>query len=118
VPPVVVDLAATVSGQVRQLLAYLYEPALSSWVLLVSLGLCALFGGLHTLTPGHGKTLVVAYQVGSRGTVRHAVALGAIVTFMHTSSVVVIGLLALFASQFVVPNVLVPVLESRSGLSV
>jgi ABC-type nickel/cobalt efflux system permease component RcnA len=61
---------------------------------------------------------VAAYLVGSRGTMRHAVALGAIVTFTHTSSVIGIGLLALFASQFVVPNVLAPILEILSGLLV
>ena len=64
------------SPQTQQLLAYLYQPALSPWILLLALGLAALLGGLHALTPGHGKTLAAAYLVGSRGTVRHAVALG------------------------------------------
>lgn len=98
--------------------AYLYAPVLSPWVLLVALGLASVLGGLHALTPGHGKTLVAAYLVGSRGTVRHAVALGAIVTFTHTVSVIVIGLLALFASQFIVPSVLAPLLGIISGLLV
>ena len=106
------------SEQVRQLLGYLYAPTLSPWVLLLAMGLAGLLGALHALTPGHGKTLVAAYLVGSRGTVRHAVALGSIVTFTHTSSVIVIGLLALFASQFIVPSVLVPILEIVSGLLV
>jgi ABC-type nickel/cobalt efflux system permease component RcnA len=110
--------SAGASEQARQLLAYLYAPALSLWVLLLALALAGVLGGLHALTPGHGKTLVAAYLVGSRGTVRHAVALGAIVTFTHTASVIVIGLLALFASQFVVPNVLVPIMEILSGLLV
>ena len=113
-----IGTSAVASGQARQLLAYLYEPALSPWVLLLALALAGALGGLHALTPGHGKTLVAAYLVGSRGTVRHAVALGAIVTFTHTASVIVIGLLALFASQFVVPDVLVPILEILSGLLV
>lgn len=111
-------VAQAASGPVGQVLAYLYEPALSPWVLLLALGLAGTLGDLHALTPGHGKTLAAAYLVGSRGTVRHAVALGSIVTFTHTSSVVVIGVLALFASQFIVPNVLVPVLEVISGLLV
>ena len=106
------------SAQARQLMSYLYEPALSPWALMIALGLAVALGGLHALTPGHGKTLVAAYLVGSRGTVRHAVLLGAIVTFTHTSSVILIGLLALFASQFVVPDVLVPILEICSGLLV
>jgi ABC-type nickel/cobalt efflux system permease component RcnA len=113
-----IGTSADASGQARQLLAYLYAPALSPWVLLLGLALAGALGGLHALTPGHGKTLVAAYLVGSRGTVRHAVALGAIVTFAHTASVIVIGLLALFASQFVVPDVLVPILEILSGLLV
>lgn len=106
------------SFQAQQLLAFLQAPALSRWVLAPALALAVLLGGLHALTPGHGKTLVAAYLVGSRGTVRQAIALGAIVTFTHTASVIVIGLLALFASQSVVPNVLVPVLEVLSGLLV
>jgi ABC-type nickel/cobalt efflux system permease component RcnA len=104
-----------VTGQAGRLLTYLDAPALSLWGLLLALGLAVALGGLHALTPGHGKTLVAAYLVGSRGTVRHAVALGAIVTFTHTASVILIGLLALFASRFVVPDVLVPALEVLSG---
>jgi len=112
------DIPVGASGQARQLLAYLYEPTRSSWVLLLALALAGVPGGLHALTPGHGKTLVAAYLVGSRGTMHHAVTLGAIVTFTHTASVLVIGLLVLFASQFIVPNVLVPILEILSGLLV
>lgn len=112
------EIPAGTSGQAQQLLAYLYEPISSPWVLLLALALAVVLGGLHALTPGHGKTLVAAYLVGSRGTIRHAILLGGIVTFTHTASVIVIGLLALFASQFVVPNVLVPLLEVLSGLLV
>lgn len=106
------------SGQGQHLLAYLQAPTLSPWVLLLAMTLAIVLGGLHALTPGHGKTLVAAYLVGSRGTVRHAVTLGAVVTVTHTASVIVIGLLALFASQYVVPDVLVPALEILSGLLV
>jgi len=97
---------------------FLYEPELSPLFLLVALGLAVALGGLHALTPGHGKTLVAAYLIGSRGTVTHAVALGGIVTFTHTASVIAIGLLALLASQFIVPNVLGPALEILSGFLV
>jgi ABC-type nickel/cobalt efflux system permease component RcnA len=107
-----------VGSQARQLLAYLYAPTQSPWVLLLTLALALALGGLHALTPGHGKTLVAAYLVGSRGTVKHAIFLGGIVTFTHTASVIVIGLLALFASRFVMPNVLMPILETLSGLLV
>jgi len=65
------------------------------WGLL--LVLAALFGGVHALTPGHGKTLVAAYLVGERGTVGHAVLLGVTTTLTHTAAVLLIaGLLPLF----------------------
>ncbi len=41
-----------VSERAQRLVGYLYEPALSPWLLVVGLGLSALLGGLHALTPG------------------------------------------------------------------
>lgn len=58
--------------------------------LLVAMGL----GGLHALGPGHGKTVVAAYLVDSRGTTKHAAFLGLTVTLSHTSSVFLLGLVA------------------------
>lgn len=113
-----IDVPGGVTEGQKQLTRYLYESNLSPFFLFLALGLSIVLGGLHALTPGHGKTLVAAYLVGSRGTVGHAMALGGIVTFTHTASVIVIGLLALLASQFIVPNVLVPSLEIMSGLLV
>ena len=45
----------------------------------------ATLGAFHALEPGHGKTVVAAYLVGSRGTARHAMLLGLIVTASHTA---------------------------------
>lgn len=105
------------TGQV-QLTNFLRQTKITPLLLMGVLGLAVVLGGLHALTPGHGKTLVAAYLIGSRGTVKDAVALGGIVTVTHTASVIVIGLLALLASHFIVPNVLAPVLEILSGLLV
>ena len=33
------------------------------------------WGALHALSPGHGKAMVAAYLIGTRGTARHAIAL-------------------------------------------
>jgi ABC-type nickel/cobalt efflux system permease component RcnA len=41
-------------------------------------------GATHALSPGHGKTIVAAYLVGTRGTPMHAVLVGGVVTFTHT----------------------------------
>ncbi len=107
-----------VSERGQRLAGYLRETTLSPWLFVVGLGLSALLGGLHALTPGHGKTLVAAYLIGSRGTVKHAAALGGIVTLTHTASVIAVGLLALLAGQYILPDVLVPALEVCAGLLV
>jgi ABC-type nickel/cobalt efflux system permease component RcnA len=78
----------------------------------------AVLGGFHALEPGHGKTLVAAYLVGSHGKARHAVLLGAIVTASHTISVYALGLITLYASQWILPERLYPWLGIGSGLMV
>jgi nickel/cobalt transporter (NicO) family protein len=50
-----------------------------------------LFGAAHAFTPGHGKTLVAAYLIGERGTVRHAVLLAIVTTVTHTGSVIAVA---------------------------
>ncbi|HYJ47912.1 MAG TPA: sulfite exporter TauE/SafE family protein, partial [Pyrinomonadaceae bacterium] len=72
-------------------------------------------GALHALSPGHGKTVVGAYLVGSRGTARHAAFLGLTVTITHTLGVFALGLVTLFASAYVVPERLFPILSFISG---
>jgi nickel/cobalt transporter (NicO) family protein len=73
-------------------------------------------GALHALSPGHGKTLVGAYLIGSRGTPRHALFLGMIVTATHTAGVFALGLVTLFASRYLLPEALYPWLSTVSGL--
>ena len=75
-------------------------------------------GALHAMSPGHGKTIVAAYLVGSRGTYRHAAFLGAMVTFTHTASVFLLGFVTLFLSKYVLPEKLFPILGAISGLSI
>jgi ABC-type nickel/cobalt efflux system permease component RcnA len=80
--------------------------------------IAAVLGGFHALEPGHGKTLVAAYLVGSHGKARHAVLLGAIVTASHTISVYALGIITLYASQWILPERLYPWLGIGSGLLV
>jgi ABC-type nickel/cobalt efflux system permease component RcnA len=75
-------------------------------------------GAMHALSPGHGKTIVAAYLVGSRGTVRHAMFLGSTVTLTHTASVFLLGLGVLFYEQYIVPDRIIPWLGAVSGLSI
>ncbi|HEY3414695.1 MAG TPA: hypothetical protein VGM51_16780 [Armatimonadota bacterium] len=87
-------------------------------VLLMSLLIAFCLGGIHALQPGHGKTLVAAYLVGQRGTARHAILLGITVTLSHTFGVFLLGAVALYGSQFVLPEVLQPWLGVASGVLV
>jgi ABC-type nickel/cobalt efflux system permease component RcnA len=76
------------------------------------------WGALHALSPGHGKAMVAAYLVGTRGRPRHAVALGITVTVTHTIGVFALGLVTLALSAYVVPEDLYPWLNLASGLLV
>ena len=80
----------------------------------VALGL----GGLHALEPGHGKTLVAAYLVGTQGTAVHALILGVIVTVSHTAGVFLLGAITLYAQKYIVPEQLYPWLGVISGLTI
>ncbi len=89
-------------------------PALVAFYVLAAMVL----GAGHALSPGHGKTVVAAYLVGSRGTARHAVFLGATVTATHTIGVYALGLVTLYLSQYILPERLYPILQVVSGLLV
>lgn len=63
-------------------------------------------GMMHALEPGHGKTVVAAYLVGSRGRNLDALFLGLIVTFTHSFSILVLGVIAKFSSRYFTGEVL------------
>ncbi|WP_020476285.1 nickel/cobalt transporter [Zavarzinella formosa] len=73
-------------------------------------------GMLHSLSPGHGKTMVAAYLVGERGTARHAVILGVIVTITHTITAFVIALLLRFVLPEAAPRFVQGLLGFFGGL--
>ncbi|MBC8078093.1 MAG: sulfite exporter TauE/SafE family protein, partial [Chloroflexales bacterium] len=86
-------------------------PAALLLTLLVAFGL----GAMHALAPGHGKTVVAAYLVGSRGTALHALFLGITTTITHTVGVFALGLVTLFVSRYILPEQLYPWLGVLSG---
>jgi nickel/cobalt transporter (NicO) family protein len=99
--------------------AGLFERASAGEGVLLVLLLAAFgWGLLHALSPGHGKAMVAAYLVGTRGRPRHAVILGATVTVTHTIGVFALGLVTLALSQYVLPEDLYPWLNLASGLLV
>ncbi len=89
-------------------------PTIIFFGLLLAFGL----GAMHAMSPGHGKTVVGAYLVGSKGTPKHAIFLGLTVTITHTLGVFALGFLILFASNYISPERLMPFLSFFSGLIV
>ena len=111
-----VGAVATDDGETDALSNMLRSEELSLGLIVAALALSLFLGAAHGLEPGHGKTIVAAYLVGSRGTVGNALFLGGVVTFTHTMSVILLGLVALFASQYVLPEQIFPYLGTASGL--
>ena len=103
--------AAAVPGGVAGEIPALFQSAdLTPFIVLLSLATAAVLGAAHALTPGHGKTLMAAYLVGTRGTPVHAVGLGLSVSLSHT-----IGILALASLVIGAQGVLNPDLVVRSA---
>jgi ABC-type nickel/cobalt efflux system permease component RcnA len=76
-------------------------------VLLISILTAAALGAGHAVTPGHGKTLMAAYLVGTRGTPLHAAGLGLSVTLSHTLGILVLAGLVVGAQGVLPPDVVV-----------
>ena len=72
----------------------------------------------HALAPGHGKTLVGAYLVGSRSTPQAALWLGITTTVTHTLAVFILGMTALLASHYIDLDRIYPILGAASGVTI
>jgi nickel/cobalt exporter len=75
---------------------------------LLAIAVAAALGALHAATPGHGKTIMAAYLVGTRRSIRDAVTLGLTVAVAHTAGVlalaaVVIGGATVFPAERIYP---------------
>ena len=88
-----------------------HAPGFAVVVLLVAVAL----GAIHALAPGHGKTVMAAYLVGLRGTLRQAATIGATVTLTHTAGVLALGLV-LNTTRAVASERVYPWLGLASGL--
>jgi ABC-type nickel/cobalt efflux system permease component RcnA len=95
--------------QAEENLAILLDAPVGLWVVLL---VAALHGMMHSIAPGHGKTMVAAYLVGEQGTPKHAIILGLIVTLTHTSAAFAVALLLMFA----LPVTTAPTVQSVLGI--
>ena len=97
-----------VPGGVGAEIPALFQTAdLTPLVLLASVLTAAALGAGHALTPGHGKTLMAAYLVGTRGTPVHAVGLGLSVSVSHTLGILLLALLVIGAQGLISPDLVV-----------
>ena len=109
-----ITTAVVEKDQLSKLIDLELTPEIIAFALLLAFGL----GAMHAMSPGHGKAVVGAYLVGSRGTPKHAIFLGLTVTITHTLGVFALGLITLFASSYILPETLMPFLGFISGLMV
>jgi nickel/cobalt transporter (NicO) family protein len=96
-------------------LAALITGNLSIPVALLALLVAVALGAAHAISPGHGKTLVAAYLIGSQGSARHAATLAITVAATHTLGVFLLGAVTLLAGEFLVPERVIEWLTVASG---
>ena len=82
----------------------LYYEQLSLSTLFLVHAVAFVLGAIHSLGPGHGKSLMAAYLIGSKGRIRDALILSLTLTLSHVFSVILIGLLALWLTDFFLPG--------------
>ena len=115
--PASITSVAEAGGRSNDLLTSLITAdKLSLPVIALSFILALGLGAVHAISPGHGKTIMAAYLVGTRGTTKHALFLGFTVTVSHTLGVLGLGLVVLFASNLVTAEHLYPWLGLVSGV--
>ncbi|UPT54207.1 nickel/cobalt efflux protein RcnA [Dickeya zeae] len=91
----------------------LQQGVTNAWLFIPS---AVLLGALHGLEPGHSKTMMAAFIVAIRGTVKQAVMLGIAATLSHTAVVWLIALGGMYLSQQFTADSAEPWLQFVSGV--
>jgi nickel/cobalt exporter len=91
------------------------QGAAHAWLFIPS---AILLGALHGLEPGHSKTMMAAFIIAVRGTVRQAVLLGLCATLSHTLIVWVIALGGLYLWRGLGAETVEPWLQLASAAAV
>jgi nickel/cobalt transporter (NicO) family protein len=113
-----VGAGAVPGGIGGELPAIFREVDLTPFVALLSILTAFALGAGHALTPGHGKTIMAAYLVGTRGTSLHAVGLGLSVTISHTLGVLALAALVVGAQGLLPPDVVVRVAPAVAAVTI
>ncbi len=64
----------------------------NTYAIVAAMAAAVLFGAVHALMPGHGKTVLVSYHLGQSAKLREGVANGAILALTHVGLAVVLVL--------------------------
>jgi nickel/cobalt exporter len=91
----------------------LQQSAAHAWLFIPS---AILLGALHGLEPGHSKTMMAAFIVAVRGTVKQAVLLGLAATISHTAIVWIVALGGVYLFRGLSPEAYEPYMQFASGL--
>lgn len=91
----------------------LQQGAAHAWLFIPT---AILLGALHGLEPGHSKTMMAAFIIAVRGTVKQAVLLGICATLSHTAIVWVIALGGLYLWRGLAPETIEPYLQVASAV--
>ncbi|MEI7346586.1 nickel/cobalt efflux protein RcnA [Dickeya chrysanthemi] len=91
----------------------LQQGVANAWLFIPS---AVLLGALHGLEPGHSKTMMAAFIVAIRGTVKQAVMLGVAATLSHTAVVWLIALGGMYLSRQFTAESAEPWLQFISGI--
>ena len=102
----------------RDVLGTLLDGDLGTLPLLAALALAAGIGALHAATPGHGKTIMAAYLVGTRRSSRDALVLALIVAASHTLGVLVLACVVLVGAASFPADRVYPVASAASAIIV
>ena len=105
-------------GHGSHLLPSFTEQILTPQLTITGLILALLFGAVHGLTPGHGKTIATTYLVGSNSSIVQALMLSIVVTLTHTLGIFALGLAILFGDRYLLPDRMYYIFTLLSGIAI
>ena len=115
IPTVTGSVVRGFDGLTQSLTSSVSARRLTFGLALVALAFALGLGALHAFAPGHGKTVMAAYLVGERGSVKDGLLIGVTVALTHTMGVLLLGGI-LTASQTFAPESVYPYLSLASGI--
>ena len=116
--PLAGNAPAAIPGGVEAIPSILTTDRLDPLLVFVALLTAAALEAGHALTPGHGKTLMAAYLVGTRGTALHAAGLGLSVSLSHTLGILALAMVVVGAQQALPPDVVVRAAPAIAAITI